>query len=110
MDDIDTAIQDLAPNRELLSSIEDGTMSRSELAKAREQSPDSDLVYALVHCVRSQRLGPLLLLLDAGVKPNDSVVEAAARSGRKEVVAALLERGWPVNCPLGGGQWPSLLW
>ena len=89
LDPFDEVLQDLTPNRECFSTIENGTATRSDLAKIREQCSENELEHALVDCILEGHLIVLHVLLDGGVRPNEDAVEAAARSGRLDFIEPL---------------------
>ena len=104
MDILDSILSETGPYHELETTIDAGAsrlIMRDQLAKFRVRYPHLDLAPVLAYCIERERLEILLLLLEAGVKPDDLVVEVAARSEDPIFLAPLLDKGWSIDQPLG---------
>ncbi|KAK5673912.1 hypothetical protein LTS10_013313 [Elasticomyces elasticus] len=82
---------------------------QDELADFRRQKPNMTLTPLLYYCVQKDKVTPFEQLLNAGIDPNEDVVEAAAEKDDERFLLELLQHGWPINKTLRGGKVPSLL-
>nr|POF16682.1 hypothetical protein CFP56_71323 [Quercus suber] len=112
MDVLEQILSEPSAYDELQTSIDanDSNLISGQLAKFRVQYPHLELAPALLYCIERQNLETLLLFLENGIKPDDFVVEAAARMEDLTYLAPLLDNGWPIDQPLRNGAMPSLLW
>lgn len=60
--------------------------------------------------VQKDRLAPFEELLNAGIDPDDDIVEAAVGKDDERFLLRLLQHSWPIDKALRGGKVPSLLW
>lgn len=65
---------------------------------------------SLSYCIDQGKVAPFEVLLQAGVIPDEGVVEVAALKDDETFLFKLLEHGWPIDQTLQGGRIPSLLW
>ncbi|KAK0866005.1 hypothetical protein LTR87_015185 [Friedmanniomyces endolithicus] len=59
--------------------------------------------------VQKDRLAPFEELLNAGIDPDDDIVEAAVGKDDERFLLRLLQHSWPIDKALRGGKVPSLL-
>lgn len=83
---------------------------QAALADFHKNNPNLTLSPLLSYCIDRGRVAPFEALLQAGVTPDDGVVEVSAQKDDETFLFKLLEHGWPINQTLQGGRIPSLLW
>lgn len=83
---------------------------QAELDEFCRQKPSMALSPLLYYCVQKDRLAPFEELLNAGIDPDDDIVEAAVGKDDERFLLRLLQHSWPIDKALRGGKVPSLLW
>ncbi|EME43624.1 hypothetical protein DOTSEDRAFT_174562, partial [Dothistroma septosporum NZE10] len=79
------------------------------IADFQNQKPGVAFSPLLHYCVQQERLAPFIELLEAGVGPDEDLVECSALKENTSFLFGLLEHGWPIDHTLQGGRVPSLL-